>query len=145
MAVSQSKERKKIKNKKTIAYDFKACVALHVMGRLHWSPKQKLWVTILVFLKSILCIYELSIFEYILLSVLLIFSFLFLCYVKILDILKRKKIVNKQYIVKKICTVQLSLLVPFTLRGRKDPVTWTNGQHNLEAMCGCHSQHLKLI
>ena len=42
MAMSQLKERKKIKNKKMIAYGFEACVALHVMGRLHRSTKQKL-------------------------------------------------------------------------------------------------------
>ena len=35
-------KRKKKKKKKTIAYDFEACVALHVMGRLHRSTKQKL-------------------------------------------------------------------------------------------------------
>ena len=89
--------------------------------------------------------------------------------VKIFSIFFKKKFINKQYIVKKIYTVQLSLLVhlflkkkkkkfispftfffgwiivPFTLRGRKDPVTWTNGQNNFEATCECHSRHLKLI
>ena len=91
-------------------------------GKITLIYKTKI-MSLLTSLKPILCIQELSPFGYTPLSVCLKFSPLSLHVLKYL-VFKKKKFINKQYIVKKIYTIY-----------RKDPVTWTNGQNNFEATC----------